>query len=109
NRIARLLAKRGVGAESVVGLALGRGVDSIAGILGVWKAGAAYLPIDVTLPAERIAFMLRDSRAVLVLASGGPADALPAGRVPVVSVETPAVAALSGEPSEAVLLPQQAA
>ncbi|MEU2065278.1 condensation domain-containing protein, partial [Streptomyces sp. NPDC013455] len=67
NRIAHYLIGQGIGADAVVGLCLPRGVDMIAAILGVWKAGAAYLPVDPAQPTDRIAFMLRDSGAALAL------------------------------------------
>ncbi|MFD9036621.1 amino acid adenylation domain-containing protein, partial [Streptomyces sp. NPDC059567] len=87
NRIAHYLAGQGIGAEAVVGLCLPRGVDMIAGILGVWKAGAGYLPVDPAQPTDRIAFMLRDSRAALVLTTEDFFDGLPAGRSRLVAID----------------------
>ncbi|WPO69809.1 non-ribosomal peptide synthetase [Streptomyces sp. KN37] len=87
NRIAHYLIGQGVGAESVVGLCLPRGTDMIAAILGVWKAGAAYLPIDPVQPTDRIAFMLRDSRAALALTTEEILDELPAGRSRLVAID----------------------
>ncbi|WP_328784372.1 non-ribosomal peptide synthase/polyketide synthase [Streptomyces canus] len=87
NRLAHYLVAQGVGAESVVGLCLPRGVETIAGILAVWKAGAGYLPVDAGQPAERIAYQLRDSRAVLTLTTEEILEDLPAGRYRLVAVD----------------------
>ncbi|MEU0171620.1 amino acid adenylation domain-containing protein [Streptomyces iakyrus] len=87
NRLAHYLRAQGVGAESVVGLCLPRGVETLAGMLAVWKAGAAYLPVDVGQPAERVAFVLRDSGAVLTLTTEEILDDLPAGRHRLVAID----------------------
>ncbi|MFC3573275.1 amino acid adenylation domain-containing protein, partial [Streptomyces yaanensis] len=103
NRLARYLSGLGVGAESVVGVCLPRGVDMVVALLAVLKAGGAYLPIDPELPAERIAFVLADAGAVCVLTVSEVAGVLPAPEgvsVPVVVLDEPrvvaAVSSLSG-------------
>ncbi|WP_435862432.1 amino acid adenylation domain-containing protein [Streptomyces phaeochromogenes] len=103
NRLARYLQSVGVGVESVVGLCLPRGVEMITAILAVWKAGAAYLPIDGRLPVERIAFMMGDSRAELVLGTAEMLDDLPAGRVRLVAIDDPFTETLlAAQPDSAV-------
>ncbi|MFI9387082.1 amino acid adenylation domain-containing protein [Kutzneria sp. NPDC052558] len=67
NRLARRLVESGVGPERFVGVAMARSVRLVVTLLAVLKAGAAYLPIDTSYPAERIKFMLDDVRPVLVL------------------------------------------
>ncbi|MFF8413728.1 amino acid adenylation domain-containing protein [Streptomyces omiyaensis] len=67
NRIAWTLKRRGVGPETVVGVAVRRGPLMIAAVLGVLKAGGAYLPVGTALPSERVAGMLADTGATLVL------------------------------------------
>ncbi|WGF87882.1 non-ribosomal peptide synthetase [Marinivivus vitaminiproducens] len=67
NQLAHELRARGVGPETVVGIALERGPDMIAAWLAVLKAGGAYLPLDLAYPPERLAYMLRDAGAALVL------------------------------------------
>ncbi|HEX8242472.1 MAG TPA: AMP-binding protein, partial [Longimicrobium sp.] len=67
NRIAHHLLARGAAPGGLVGLCVERSLETVAGILGILKAGAAYLPLDPAYPDERIAHMLADSGARLVL------------------------------------------
>lgn len=67
NRLARHLRSRGVGPEKVVGIRLERSLDVAISLLAVLKAGGAYLPLDSTLPAERLSHMIRDSGTALVI------------------------------------------
>ncbi|MFJ2738254.1 amino acid adenylation domain-containing protein [Streptomyces sp. NPDC087440] len=67
NRLAHALLARGVTTDTVVGLHTELSVDMVVGILGVLKAGGAYLPLDPALPAERLAGMVEDSGATVVL------------------------------------------
>ncbi|MFF2326473.1 MULTISPECIES: non-ribosomal peptide synthase/polyketide synthase [unclassified Streptomyces] len=67
NRFAHALTARGVGPEQVVAVALPRSVESVVAVLGVLKAGAAYLPVDPAYPRTRIAFMLADARPAVVV------------------------------------------
>jgi len=65
---ARLVAS-GAGPESVIGLCMPRSAGAIVGILGILKAGAAYLPLDPAYPASRLAFMTENAQVKLVVAS----------------------------------------
>ncbi|WP_282704333.1 AMP-binding protein, partial [Streptomyces sp. CC219B] len=67
NRWASYLGSAGVGRGSVVGVLLGRGVDLHAVMLGVWKAGAAFVPLDPGFPSARVAGMLADAHATVLV------------------------------------------
>ncbi|RFU37478.1 amino acid adenylation domain-containing protein, partial [Actinomadura logoneensis] len=79
DRVARALVARGVGPESVVAVVLPPSAGTVAVLLGVLRAGAAYLPIDPGYPAERVAFMLRDAAPVLLLTTPEAGAGLPGG------------------------------
>jgi amino acid adenylation domain-containing protein len=67
NRLALLLKAKGVGRETLVGLLMDRSLDMIITVLAVLKAGGAYLPIDTSLPLERIGVILKDCRVSLLI------------------------------------------
>ncbi|MCP9489463.1 MAG: amino acid adenylation domain-containing protein [Solirubrobacteraceae bacterium MAG38_C4-C5] len=76
--LARTLLARGVGHEDVVAVAVPRSVEMVVALLGVMQAGAAYLPLDLDHPPDRVAFMLRDSGARIVVTVSELAGDLPA-------------------------------
>lgn len=69
DRLARMLVNKGVGKDVIVGLMVERSFDMITGILGVLKAGGAYLPVDPEFPADRINYILNDSGAKILLST----------------------------------------
>ncbi|MDF3308995.1 amino acid adenylation domain-containing protein [Rhodococcus sp. T2V] len=96
NRVAHLLISRGTGPGDVVALALDRSAELIISVLAVLKSGAAYLPVDPTYPADRIAHMLADGAPVAILTSSvGVPDRTPLGTaVPVLDLDDPDLQAL---------------
>jgi nonribosomal peptide synthetase DhbF len=95
NRLARHLVRLGAGPERTVAIALPRNELMVVALLGVLKAGAAYLPIDLDCPATRIEFMFADSRPSLLICDTATAAGLPgAAGVPVVLPDEPAIGAL---------------
>ncbi|MFF8816159.1 amino acid adenylation domain-containing protein [Streptomyces pactum] len=97
NRLARLLAARGIGPEDTVGIALPRSPELLVAVCAVLKAGAAYLPLDPAHPAERTVLTLADAAPAVVLTRTG---LLPDGhRTPVLALDEPETdQALAGQP-----------
>nr|WP_076955281.1 non-ribosomal peptide synthetase [Pseudomonas azotoformans] len=77
NRLAHRLRAAGVGADVLVAVALERSVDMVLALLATLKAGGAYVPLDPQFPADRLAFMLEDSRARVLLTAGDLHERLP--------------------------------
>jgi surfactin family lipopeptide synthetase A/fengycin family lipopeptide synthetase B len=70
NQLAHLLMQRGACPDTIVAIMMERCIDMMVGIMGIWKAGGAYLPIDPNYPEERINYMLADSNAGVLLSEG---------------------------------------
>jgi amino acid adenylation domain-containing protein len=92
NRLARHLRSLGVGPEARVGLWAERSPETIVAILAVLKAGGAYVPLDPAYPPERLAFMLADVEAVLVLVPGQADLNLPGLTTPIIRLSDQAEA-----------------
>ncbi len=94
NQLAHYLRRLGVGAESVVGVFMERSLDMVIALLGIWKAGGAYTPLDPALPQERLHFLLEDlkagtrQQAILLLTQAHLAARLPAQNTHVVYLDT---------------------
>jgi amino acid adenylation domain-containing protein/non-ribosomal peptide synthase protein (TIGR01720 family) len=88
NQLAHWLLGHGVGPDQVVGVRLPRSADFVVAILGVLKAGAAYLPLDILLPADRLHFVLEDAAADLVVTRQTLRGDLPDGLKHVVCVDS---------------------
>jgi amino acid adenylation domain-containing protein len=111
NRLAHALVAAGVGPRTFVGVARAKPADIAIAWLAVLKAGAAYVPIDLELPAERIAFVLSDARIAVVVADDVAASRFAAHRVGVVcpDAEAAKLAALPGTPPAVDTGPEDAA
>ncbi|WP_393062385.1 amino acid adenylation domain-containing protein [Streptomyces sp. LN549] len=77
NRLARHLRSLGAGPDRVVAVCLERGPDQVTALLAALKSGAAYLPLDPELPADRLAFMIEDSGAAYVVTDSARTAQLP--------------------------------
>ncbi|MFE9002125.1 non-ribosomal peptide synthase/polyketide synthase [Streptomyces sp. NPDC007875] len=108
NQLARQLAARGIGPERIVALALPRGIAFVLSVLAVAKAGAAYLPVDLRYPRERIAFLLDDARPAAVLTTNGATRMLPAtGAAEVLPLDDPRLVAALADTARTPLTDQE--
>jgi amino acid adenylation domain-containing protein/non-ribosomal peptide synthase protein (TIGR01720 family) len=94
NRLAHRLRSLGVGPETRVGLCLERGPGVLVGMLGVWKAGGAWVPLDPGYPKDRLAFLIEDAGVAVVVAEPPLLERLPEVR----TVCWDGMGAFAGEP-----------
>ncbi len=87
NRLAHYLRRLGVGPDVLVGLCVERSIEMVVGLLGILKAGGAYLPLDPTYPQERLALMLEDAQAPVLLVQARLEANLPPHRAQVVRLD----------------------
>ncbi|SFM76988.1 non-ribosomal peptide synthetase [Variovorax sp. OV329] len=96
NRIAHRLIALGLRPDARVGLCAERSVEMVAALLGILKAGAAYVPLDPGYPADRLAYMLGDSAPAVLLTQSQLAGKIPAGEATVLLLDD--AAAWAGQP-----------
>ncbi len=94
NQVARYLRKRRVGPEILVGVCLERSLEMVIALLGVWKAGGAYIPLDPAYPQDRLSFMVGDTGMKVLLTDEKCKDLIPSASHKAVCLDSdwPAIA-----------------
>jgi len=87
NQLARYLVRLGVGPNALVGLCVERSLEMVVGLLGILKAGAAYVPVDPAFPPDRVAFMLEDAEVPVLLTQQRLIPSLPENKAQLVCLE----------------------
>ncbi|MFE5698927.1 condensation domain-containing protein, partial [Streptomyces erythrochromogenes] len=101
NRLARFLAASGAGVGDLVALSVERSAQMVVGLLAILKSGAGYVPLDPAYPADRLAYMLEDSGARVLLTHRGLNTGLPVDGVTVIDLDDAEAAALQALPETA--------
>jgi amino acid adenylation domain-containing protein/non-ribosomal peptide synthase protein (TIGR01720 family) len=111
NQLAAYLRRRGVGPEILVGVCTTRSLALVVAVLGVLKAGGAYVPMDPEYPKDRLAFMLEDAGAPVLLTEARLVPALPAGNAEIIAIDADgaSIAAESTAPVESAAGPDSLA
>ncbi|RKZ79066.1 MAG: non-ribosomal peptide synthetase, partial [Candidatus Parabeggiatoa sp. nov. 1] len=90
NQLAHYLQHLGVKPDALVGICIGRSLEMVIGLLGILKAGGAYLPLDPAYPVARLAFMLEDAQAPVLLTQSSLKEGLPETKAQVVFLDVEA-------------------
>jgi amino acid adenylation domain-containing protein len=88
NQVGEYLRRRGVREEEMVGVLMERGVEMVIGLIGILKAGAAYVPLDPAYPQDRLAFMCQDAAVKVILTQSRLLELLPQNDLPVLCLDT---------------------
>jgi len=88
NQLAHYLQKQGVKPEVLVGICVERSLEMVVGLLGIMKAGGAYLPIDSAYPTERIGYMLEDAGVSVLLTQENLVKGLPSNKACLVCIDS---------------------
>jgi amino acid adenylation domain-containing protein len=108
NALAHALARAGVGPDVVVGLLFDRSPDLLIALLGILKAGGAYVPLDPALPSARLAYMIDDASAAVVVSSSRIGPVVPP-QVRRIDVDAREVGGEAGDPPSVALRPEHRA
>lgn len=109
NQLAHYLQRHGVGPEVRVGLCVARSLEMVVGMLGILKAGGAYIPLDPGYPADRLAYMLADAQAPVLLTQAGVRTLLPAYAGHIVTLQWETLLLESSEPLPCLTRPENLA
>jgi amino acid adenylation domain-containing protein len=111
NQLARHLIQLGARPDGLVGICLERSLEMVVGLLGILKAGSAYVPLDPAYPRDRIAFMLENAEAPLLVTQQSLKESLPATQAKLVLIDSdwPEIASQSGQSPALALDPKSRA